>query len=376
MPGRSPATRRYCRRNFLCLSSAAVLAGCTGMAPQSETYARLSRLDPDPLAAWRLPAFTDAATWANHLPAATLTAGPRILALSGGGEDGAFGAGLLNGWTAAGTRPGFDIVTGVSIGALIAPFAFLGQAYDPTLRDIFLTHDSDDMMRLRRLSFAYSDALYDTAPLARLIEDYTPPSLIRAIAARHRAGARLLVVTTSLETTEAMIWNMGAIAEAGAYGLFRAILRASSAIPGLFPPVKIEFEAGGATRRETHVDGGVIMQFLALPAAAFDPNWPKSNGGRLYIVVNNTLDPVPQTASATALGLSQQAVSAMIRASAGTGVTVARQTADRNGISTSVASVAPEIGATWDASDRFDAKYMRRVYQHGYESALTGDCWA
>ncbi|WP_163851844.1 patatin-like phospholipase family protein [Pseudooceanicola aestuarii] len=322
-----------------------------------------------------MSANADVATWRRHLPASTLSRDLQFLALSGGGEDGAFGAGVLNGWSAAGTRPQFDIVTGISTGALIAPFAFLGTAHDATLRDIFLTHDSGDMMRMRTIGLAFSEAVYDTAPLAALIAHYTPPRLIRAVAARHAQGARLLVVTTNLETSQAVVWNMGAIAAAGDVTLFRAVLRASSAIPGLFPAVRIAFDRDGGRHHETHVDGGVIMQFLAFPEAAFDAGWPVSSGGTLHIVVNNTLDPAPQDVGSTPLGLSQQAITAMIRASAKAGVSTARKAAARNGLATRVASVAPEVGGTWRASDRFAADYMQRVYHHGYEAAQRGTCW-
>lgn len=365
--------RGVSRRAFLIAAGAAGLAGCA--APQVPVDRPRMPDGSDPLEKYRLLAKADLETWSHHIPARTLADHPQILALSGGGEDGAFGAGALNGWTARGTRPQFDIVTGISTGALMAPFAFLGPDHDDTLSDMFLNHDATDMMEMRTVSVVYSDALYDTAPLGRMIEGYTPPALLRAVARRHATGARLFVVTTALETAQATVWNMGAIAQDRQTDLFRAILRASSAIPGMFPPVGIEYESGGQTYRETHVDGCVAMQFLALPEAAYDPVEPFAPGGHLYIIVNNTLNPEPQVTSRTALGLSQQALTAMVRASAGAGLSTTRIVARQNGLELNTASVAPEIGSTWNASSRFAADYMHNLYAHGYDRAVTGRLW-
>lgn len=309
------------------------------------------------------------------MPLDQLGSAPQILALSGGGEDGAFGAGLLNGWSKSGTRPDFDIVTGVSTGALIAPFAFLGADYDDRLRDMFLKHGARDLMELSALGFVTNGSLYDTAPLEKLIEEFTPPSVLRGVAARHATGARLFVVTTSLDISRAVVWDMGAIARDGKAKLFRAILRASAAIPGMFPPVGISYLANGAKHLETHVDGGVYMPFLAIPSAAYGPQMPKLNGGNLFVVVNNTLDPAPQKVNKSAIGVSQQALTTMIRASARSELAATRLAGRQIGLNVLSASIDPAAGIVWDPTDRFAPSYMQALYRHGFDRAARGTAW-
>ena len=214
-----------------------------------------------------IPGIPDARAWGDSdaefrrlLPQAS---GP-WLALSGGGADGAFGAGVMIGWTAAGNRPEFAVVSGVSIGALIAPYAFLGPSYDAQLRENFANITAADVFEDR----ITGESLLDSWPLKRLIEKRMTPELLQAIAAEHRSGRRLLVGTTNMDAGRRVIWNMGAIAAQGdekALRLFRDILLASSSIPGFFQPVAIEVEANGKTFQEMHLDGTVTAPFFVAP---------------------------------------------------------------------------------------------------------------
>ncbi|MDX2484549.1 MAG: patatin-like phospholipase family protein [Pseudodonghicola sp.] len=301
--------------------------------------------------------------------------GPNVLALSGGGEDGAFGAGALVGWSVRGDRPDFDMVTGVSTGALIAPFAFLGSDHDDDLRRIFTEHDASDIMRMRPLQAVFSDALYDTTPLVDLILEYTPPSLLRAIADRHAAGNSLFIVTSELESARASVWDMGAIAEAGYYDLFRSILRASAALPGLFPPVNLRYISNGQTYTETHIDGGVHMQFLAVPSFAFTTPNAKLEGGHIYLLINNTLNPAPVNVARSALSISQQALMTTGRANALLAVNATQLFARENGLQCSVTSIDPNSGIVYDPSERFSSLYMNALYRHGYQRAVDGALW-
>ncbi|MEP2533354.1 patatin-like phospholipase family protein [Shimia sp.] len=361
------------RRRMLLGMAALSLSGCAGGSVS--VPAVLGESEPDPLARFRFGADASADIWTQHLHVPTLRNAPQILALSAGAEDGAFGAGALCGLSNANRRPDFDIVTGVSTGALIAPFAFLGPKYDDILRRIFTDHEADDIMHFSGISAVSGNALYDTAPLAQLIKTYTPDPLLDAVARRHDAGGRLFVATSNLETSRAVVWNMGTIAKAKDYGLFRAILRASGALPGLFSPVTIRFDTPNRVLRETHVDGGVHMQVLATPKAAFSAPPRRSGGGHLYLLINNTLTPAPQVASATPLGISQQALTAMTRASAATSVNTARLLARRNDLAFSVASVSPDVGVVYDPSDRFSSEYMAALFQHGNKRAATSHLW-
>ena len=214
-----------------------------------------------------IPGIPDARVWgdlaadfARLLPAAS---GP-WLAISGGGSDGAFGAGVLTGWTQSGTRPEFTVVTGVSIGALIAPFAFLGPRYDEEVHKNFTTIGAADIFEDR----ITRDSLFDFWPLKRLVEHRVTAKLLSEIAAEHARGRRLFVVTTNLDAGRRVVWNMGAIATRGddaALKLFREVLLASSSIPGFFSPVVIDVEANGKKLHEMHNDGTLTAPFFVMP---------------------------------------------------------------------------------------------------------------
>ncbi|PJI86284.1 patatin-like phospholipase [Yoonia maricola] len=363
------------RRFLLGLTATSFVAACAEQSTEIVATRALSAME-DPLAGLRFQADADVDIWARHLDLSRLTAKPQMLALSGGGEDGAFGAGALCGWSQTGQRPDFDIVTGVSTGALIAPMAFLGADRDEALQHMFLDHDADDIMRFRGLAAVSSDGIYDTAPLADLIATYTPTPVMEAITRKHEAGGRMFVVTANLATSRAIVWDMGEIAKAGFYDLFRSVIRASGALPGLFSPVKIHFDHEGETMVETHVDGGIQMQFLATPPAAFEVSSNAAQGGAAYLLINNTLDPEPQKSAETALGISQQAMTAMVRSSAASSVNTARLLAHDHGLGFRVTSVSADSGIHYDPSDRFSSRYMAAMFAHGYDRAVSGALWA
>lgn len=191
-----------------------------------------------------------------------------FLAISGGGDDGAFGAGLLNGWTAARTRPDFKLVTGVSTGALTVPFAFLGPAYDAQLKRCYTELTPSDIVRKRSVVAALtSDALSDNEPLKQLIAEQVDEAFLAAIAAEYSKGRILLIATTDLDARQSVLWNMTKIAastDPKALDLFRAIMIASAAIPAAFPPVMIDVEADGQGFQGMHVHGGAMAQFLSI----------------------------------------------------------------------------------------------------------------
>ena len=180
-----------------------------------------------------------------------------VLALSGGGEDGAFGAGLLVGWSQRGDRPVFEVVTGVSTGSLIAPFAFLGTSYDAQLREAYTTIDRKNVLLFQNIFAILSgESLATTAPLREMIGRFVTPELLSAVAAEHNKGRRLFVVTTNLDFQRPVLWDMGKIANSGSPAtaeLFREILVASASIPGVFPPVYFDVQSGGRRFKEMHV---------------------------------------------------------------------------------------------------------------------------
>jgi len=220
-----------------------------------------------------------------------------ILALSGGGPDGAFGAGVLTGWTARGDRPEFELVTGVSAGAIIAPFAFLGPDYDRQLEEVWTRYETRQLVTAQFLpGLLGGAALADTAPLRELISKYIDAAFLRKVAAEYRRGRILSIGTTNLDARRPVVWNMGEIALAAnqqAVELFRDVILASASIPGLFPPVNINVMVDGKPYEELHVDGGVTRQVfvapLNVPYRMFDQFYGRAPHRTLYIIQNGKL---------------------------------------------------------------------------------------
>ena len=222
-----------------------------------------------------------------------------ILALSSGGVYGAFTAGVLSGWTATGARPEFDVVTGVSTGALIAPFAFLGPEYDCRANRLYVGVKAEDIYRFRSwVTIPFRDSLAISHPLRKLIESQVTPDLMAKLAAEHHKGRRLYVGTTNLDTKRFVIWDLGAIACQPcpqSCQLVRDILLASASVPGMLPPVPIEVEVDGKKYRELHCDGGATSTIFVPPAvfeaARSDPT--ADTPGRLTVIVAGKLYPDP-----------------------------------------------------------------------------------
>ena len=223
-----------------------------------------------------------------------------FLALSGGGLYGSFGVGVLHGWTESGTRPTFDVVTGISTGALMAPLAFLGPAYDSILQENMLGVKRADILRSRSfLRIPFADAIYSSRPMARRIEEVCTPKVLAEVAAAHAMGRRLYIGTTNIDSRRLVIWDMGAIASQGteeSTKLFRQILLASSSIPGAFPPVPIKVEIDGKEYEELHVDGGasdevIFRSFMVgdLNRLAGVPGAQAPAGSTLYVIENGKL---------------------------------------------------------------------------------------
>jgi predicted acylesterase/phospholipase RssA len=257
-----------------------------------------------------------------------------VLALSGGGAGGAFGAGAIVGLTRTGTRPSFSVVTGVSAGALVAPLAFLGPQWDDEMTDIYTGGASGGLLRPRLLGAVFGSSLYSGAPLKRIIERYADSRMIEAIAAEAAKGRLLLVATTDFATGEPVIWDLGSIALHGgaeAGPLLRTVLLASASIPGMFPPVTIKFRAGGVEREETHIDGGVTLPFFISPAAE-DLPLSFAQGAQptlVRIVIDGRLRNITRPAKANTLSIFSRGISAglsrMVRATLESTVAAVRQ---------------------------------------------------
>ena len=245
-----------------------------------------------------------------------------ILCLSGGGSFGAFSAGILCGWTAKGTRPTFDVVTGISTGALIAPFAFLGPAYDEQMKTFYTTLESKDLYKQKLLRGLCGEALADNTKLSQRVDDVLTPQLLKELEEEHRKGRRLYVGTTAAESKRFVIWDIGAIACKGRPQdklLIKQILLGSSAIPGFFPPQHITVDLDGQCLTERHVDGGVSQAlFMAPPYVPPEQRSKNANhdlaGANVYAIIAGKLYADPQKIKPMALVLAAQEVSAMIYA--------------------------------------------------------------
>jgi len=303
------------------------------------------------------------------------------LAISGGGSNGAFAAGLLCGWTEAGNRPEFTFVTGVSTGALIAPFAFLGPEYDDELRDAYTTMTSEDIFKKRsKLSALTSDAAASSEPLQRNIAELIDEELMEKIAAEHRRGRRLLVGTAHLDAGRGIVWSIGAIADSGhpdALDLIRQVLLASASIPAAFPPVLIEVEVDGRRYDEMHVDGGTVAQVFLYPMAM---DWRDvlqklevPGRPRAYVIRNARLAADWETTKNRTLPIAGRAVSSLIRSQGFGDLYRIYVKTQRDGIDFRFAAIPDDFEDT--STEAFDPVYMAALFDLAYQMAKDGYPW-
>jgi len=305
-----------------------------------------------------------------------------LLAISGGAEDGAFGAGLLVGWSDVGTRPPFDLVTGVSSGALIAPFAFLGREHDSQLREIFTKYGRKDVFTYNVHGLLQGSSLTDDAPLMKLIETYVDDAFIQEIARERIKGRILLIGTTNLDTQRPVLWDMGRIAMSKnreATVLFRKILLASATLPGVFPPVRIQVRVGGQNYDELHVDGGVTRQvFIAPSVLSFASHDQKAARPapkpRLYVIRNGKIDPEWQSVGENVLSITQRSISTLIKNQGIGDLYRIYSVTKRDGIDFNLASIPADFTETSD--EPFDQKYMVALFDRGYDLASHNYAWA
>jgi hypothetical protein len=304
-----------------------------------------------------------------------------FLALSGGGDDGAFGAGVLCGWTARGTRPEFDVVTGVSTGALTAPFAFLGPRYDAALKDVFTQSNTKDIAVLHPMrGLLGGDSLASNAPLAKVIAHYVDEAFLAEVAEEHRKGRRLLIGTTNLDAERPVIWNMGEIAASGrpeALDLFRKVLLSSAAIPAVFPPGFIEVSAGGATYDEMHVDGGATREVFLVPTQFMAKTVDRRLGidpiRRAYIIRNGRVAPEYKAVKARTLSIAGRAVSSLIKSQGVGDLNELYMFARRNGIDYNLAYIPADFPDT--STQAFDPVYMTKLFDIGFNAGRAGYPW-
>ena len=310
-----------------------------------------------------------------------------VLCLSGGGSYGAFSAGVLCGWTASGDRPGcngrpnFDVVTGISTGALTAPLAFLGPQYDDQLQKFYTTIEKKDVYTARPVRGLFSIALADNAPLAKLVDGVLTPEVVQRIAEEHRKGRRLYIGTTELESKRFVFWDIGEIANRGCAGdreLIKQILLGSSAIPGFFPPSKIAITVDGKTFVENHGDGGTSMSiFFRPPFVPADQRTPEAldlAGIDLYMIVAGKLYADATPLKNLSLTFATSSVSSVIYAQTRGDLQRMYLIALLGGMNYHLSAIPPDFPAP-ASSTAFERGPMTAMFNEGYQLAATGRAW-
>lgn len=308
----------------------------------------------------------------------------QFLVVSGGGENGAFGAGLLCGWSEQGTRPQFELVTGVSTGALTAPFAFLGSRYDQQLRAIYTeTKPSHVLIKRFLTAVLFDDAMADNSPLYKTISGYLNKDMMAALAEAYGEGRLLLIATTDLDSQQQVIWNIGAIAASGhprALETIRRVLLASAAIPGAFPPTMFDVTLDGRPYQEMHVDGGAFSQAFLYPAAVTRERRERIKRGQhvvpgvAYVIRNGRLDPEWAATQRKTLDIAERAISSMIAASGYNDVRHMYDVALHDGIDFNLAYIGSDF--TEKLPEPFDQRFMQALFNYGYQHAVHGYDWA
>jgi predicted acylesterase/phospholipase RssA len=373
------------------LAAFAVLSGC-------QTQNRLvPPLDPIRPAAY-IPLEESAATARSQAPESSLgqstASGPKtgpflepptaparrpnkVLVLSGGGSYGAFTAGFLSGWTKSGTRPEFDVITGVSTGALIAPMAFIGPKHDDDIRRLYTGVKQKDVITMRSwATVPFRDAAASAAPLRRTVEAELSPESVAEIAAEHRRGRRLYIGTTNLDARRFVIWDIGAIAARGgpdARRLIVDILIASASVPGVFPPVEIQVEVDGKPYTELHVDGGVTSP-LFIPVETLESMAKPGPAPEVYVIVAGKQYADPAAVKTRVLRVLGASAGVFYHGLQRAEVSRIYHSASRAGASVRVASLRQDFPIT-DTGIEFDQDSMNRLYAEGHAVGAGGPAW-
>lgn len=388
-------TRPLARALAACSLVIFVVTGCGTLHPRSPLPAgQVGIASP--------PGYANIRDWGDHyspvlqrsveaaLKAEAATNNPfgqtpiQYLALSGGGMNGAFGAGFLCGWAAQNSRPNFDFVTGISAGALLAPFAYLGTNYDGALRDIYADlKPSDLFQRKGLLKILRDDSIFDTAPLRRILEKHITTNFLAAVAREHALGRRLWIGTANLDARRPVIWDMGAIASSGrpdAPALFRQVMMASSAVPGAFPPVYFKVDANGKTYDELHVDGGISRQAFAYgPVLHLDEirrqldEQHRKRPAELFIIRNGDLGTHYAAVKPKALPILLNSLTALTHHQAEGDFYRMYVYAGRDQCDYNLTGIP--AGYQHQSTRQFDSGEMKRLFSLGEQMGGAGNCW-
>lgn len=359
---------------FLVIALLVATTACQTLPRPSFTQAELAAASPP----FRYDFSNDAAR--TRFEADTRQAGQSpadgrfdLLALSGGGANGAFGAGVMTAWD---DQPAFEVVTGVSTGALIAPFVFAGRSFNPALTRAYTSGQADGLLKSRGLLALFLPGVFNPAPLRDLVLENVDETLLRAVAAEHAKGRRLYVATTSLDTQTQIVWDMGALAgrnDVQSRLLFVNVLIASASIPGAFPPVPLTYEHAGREVSEIHVDGGTVANFLVAPEPLLlADNLGTGGEGRIWVLINGKPDPKFQVATLSLARIAARSFDTMMKAITRSDLASTAQFARANGMTMNVAMIGADVEE--DSLD-FGRENMLRLYQAGQQAVREDRAW-
>ncbi|MGR5144425.1 patatin-like phospholipase family protein [Photobacterium sp. DNB23_23_1] len=298
------------------------------------------------------------------------------LALSGGGFNGAFSAGILTAWTEQGDRPHFDVVTGISTGAIVSVFAFLGSDYDDVLTELYTETDFNDLFRYRNLfSLVRHQSILDTSPFEQKVRQIVTDDLVREIAKQTESGRQLMIGTANIDNQRLALWNIGRIANYGtpqATALIQELIIASSSVPGAFPARKIEFEQGGQHFDELHVDGGVVRQVF------FTPSWVDLSDIKveqnLYVIRNGSLKSDFQPVSYRLSHISERAINTLMLNQGIGDVEHIYHNAHQQGMNFNLAYIDEDFEAPEEASP-YSGEFMTALFGYSYQKMQGGNAW-
>lgn len=364
------------------LMATLALSACGTVSREAFTAQDLGAVAPQGLADVRFSAADPAASvkFAEDVHSHTAGRKVNVLAVSGGGSNGAYGAGVLVGWTAAGDRPDFDIVTGVSTGALTAPFAFLGKDWDRRLTEAYTSDAADRILQKRGLDLFFAPSIFRNHALRDLVAKYVDAPLLYAVAVEHAKGRRLMIATTNLDTEQTVIWDMGAIASRGdeaALQLFRQVLVASASIPGVFPPSLIEVRGPNREFSEMHVDGNVTTPFFVAPETlllSILPGQDQTGPGEVSVIVNGQIDGGFGFTKGDALSILGRSWVAMNKAQLRTHLTANAAFVRRNHGVFRYTAIPDDAKGDFSGLD-FAAETRQALFKLGYDLGKSGAAW-
>ena len=308
-----------------------------------------------------------------------------VLAISGGGSQGAYGCGVLDGWKKRGDMPQFDVVTGISTGAIISSFVFLGGENIHNIAQIYLSIETSDIYHYNFFKIFGGSSITSTQPLKDMIAKYITPQVLDAVAQEYKKGRRLYVGTTNIDNGSLVVWDLGAIAASNhpdKLQLYRDIIYASSAIPGIFDPQYFSIKYKNKEYYQMHIDGGMsayvfmIGMYKDWQKILHLPKETKLNLS-LYILSNRQYrykkqnTPLPNDSYITILtAVAKHSIDLIYDKS----IYRLNEACKQNGYNFYYTGIDDDIKLT-KLPHQFNKKEMQRLYDQGYKKGYNGVNW-